>query len=149
MFKKLMFAAVPVLMLAGTTFADDAALTIDASTIVDTAITSPNGARITVRRHQVRRSAVGIDNADRRRYGRFLSQLSIVDGTEPATPNGSWFRIMSGSALAAGNCLDGVLQKLPVSTRLRSGKPSDISPRTAAERRCFSLADCHMEYCRT
>ena len=35
MFKKLMFAVVPVLMLAGTTFADDAALTIDASTIAD------------------------------------------------------------------------------------------------------------------
>ena len=34
MFKKLMFAVVPVLMLAGTTFADDA-LTIDASTITD------------------------------------------------------------------------------------------------------------------
>ena len=34
MFKKLMFAVVPMLMLAGTTFADDdAALTIDASTI--------------------------------------------------------------------------------------------------------------------
>ena len=35
MFKKLMFAVVPVLMLAGTTFADDADLTIDASTITD------------------------------------------------------------------------------------------------------------------
>ena len=35
MFQKLMFAVVPVLMLAGTTFADDADLTIDASTITD------------------------------------------------------------------------------------------------------------------
>jgi hypothetical protein len=35
MFKKLMFAVVPVLMLAGTTFADDADLAIDASTITD------------------------------------------------------------------------------------------------------------------
>lgn len=34
MFKKLMFAVVPVLMLVGTTFADDG-LTIDASTIAD------------------------------------------------------------------------------------------------------------------
>ena len=35
MFKKLMFAVVPILMLAGTTVADDAALTIDAATIAD------------------------------------------------------------------------------------------------------------------
>ena len=35
MFKKLMFAVVPVLMLAGITVADDAALTIDAATIAD------------------------------------------------------------------------------------------------------------------
>lgn len=35
MFKKLLFAVVPVLMLAGTTVADDAALTIDAATIAD------------------------------------------------------------------------------------------------------------------
>ena len=35
MFKKFMFAVVPVLMMAGTTFADDADLAIDASTITD------------------------------------------------------------------------------------------------------------------
>lgn len=67
MFKKLMIAVVPVLMLAGTTFADDAALTIDASPITDADVNIADNA-LNIDVDQLASDA-GIDNADCRRYG--------------------------------------------------------------------------------